>query len=188
MNISTSGVVSTVGRLAAGSALVLGTLATAGAASAETATFRDARNDALGIGADIHNVRVANERVVRIRIQHADLVRSFRSGASGTVYFDTDRAGAGPELAFVTGLYDGTDYRLVKTDGWKVLHDRPARGAYDMSLDYAKDVTRIKLSRRALGHPGRLRVAVQTAGNLDNHTVEDWYLGKHRFTGWVARG
>lgn len=201
MNVLSVGFAARTGALAAASTLALGALSMTGAGSAEvrqgsasepalpsSVVVKDARGDMLGHGADIVRVRVTNKGFVRVRIKHEDLVRSFRSGSSGTVYLDTDRSKAGPEFAFVAGLYEGTDYALVKTAGWKVLYDRPVSGFYEMSLDYVNDVTRIRLSRRALDRPGAVRVAVHTAGDLDNHTVDDWLKAPRHLTRWVARG
>lgn len=177
-----------VGRIAAVSAVALAPLGLVSPASAESAGFKDAAGDMLGHGADILRVRVANDKMVRVRIKHDNLVRSFKSGSSGTVYVDTDRSRVGPEFAFVAGLYEGADYSLQRVRKWDVVESLPLGGRYEMSLDYARDLTHIKFGRRALGSPDAVRVAVKTGGDLDNHTVEDWLRGSRKFTSWVARG
>jgi hypothetical protein len=188
MTSPTRGLLIHVGRIAAVSAVALAPLGLMSAASAASAGFNDAAGDMLGHGADILRVRVTNDKMVRVRIKHDNLVRSFRSGSSGTVYFDTDRSKAGPEFAFVAGLYEDADYSLQRVREWDVVESLPLGGRYELRLDYGDDLTHIKIGRRALGSPDAVRVAVQTGGDLDNHTVEDWLRGSRKLTPWVARG
>lgn len=172
-----------------GSAAAAFTLGVAGPATAATATFDDASGD-VAHGVDIQSVTVVNEKNVRIVIQHDDLRPSYRSGASGIVYLDTDRTQAGPEFAFAGGFFEGTDYALVRTDGWR-LRERavPLTCSYEMRLDFAEDVTRIRMSRACLDKPGKVRVAVKVAGEqADGEIVRDWLDSRREFTPWVARG
>lgn len=165
------------------------TLGLAGPAGAATMTFDDTRGD-VAHGVDLESVTVVNDRNVRVVIQHADLQRSFRSGASGTVYLDTDRSQAGPEFAFVAGFFEGTDYALARTDGWELRRRAvPLTCSYEMKLDFAADVTRIRMSRACVDHPGSVRVAVKAAGEQrDGDVVRDWLGSRREFTSWVARG
>jgi hypothetical protein len=165
------------------------TLGLAGSASAATATFADRVGD-MKHGADIASVKVVNEKNVRVVIQHADLVRSYKSGASGTVWLDTDPAKAGPEFAFVGGFFEGTDYALVRTDGWRLRHRAvPLQASYEMKLDYVNDVTRIRISRAALDRPGKVRVAVKVGGEQrDGDIVHDWLGERRALSSWVQRG
>jgi hypothetical protein len=158
-------------------------------ATAETAAFRDAHGD-MAHGADIYRVKVVNENDVRVKIRTADLVRSYKSGASAAVFLDTDPEQDGPEFAFLGGLFEGTDYALVRTNGWKVgKHPQVVRGFHTMTLDYQDDVARIRISRGALDHPGKVRVAVKTGGEQrDGDIVRDWLHGRRDFSPWVARG
>lgn len=180
------------GKAAAVTALTLGTVAAAGtAATAETRAFTDARGD-LAHGADIHEVTVTHNRVVRVTVEHEDLVRSYKSGSSIRVYLDTDRSAKGPEFAFLGGTFEGADYALVRTDGWKP-RTRAVRGSYRMDLDYAADTATIMVGRAALGDPARVRVAVKTGGemlppNSEPHNAADWLGGTRELTSWVARG
>lgn len=168
---------------------VLGLAAVSGPATAATSTFADAASD-VAHGVDIRSVKVVNEKNVRIVIQHRDLVRSYKSGASGVVYIDTDPSKDGPEFAFVGGFFSGTDYALVPTDGWKLLHRAvPLHSSYEMKLDYENDVTRIRLSRASLDRPGKVRVAVKVSGEQrDGDIVHDWLGSRRELTPWVARG
>jgi len=184
-------------RLATVSALsAVGAVALAGAAAADTSVFTDARGD-MNHGADIHRVRVVNEGQVRIKVVHDDLVRSYKSGSSVSVFVHTDRTRKGPEFVFLGGTFEGADYALLKADGWKRASDRqvPLRGGtYSMKLDYAKDTALIRIDRVVLRDPGAVRVEVKTGGELvpegdEPATTEVDWLGKRRdFTPWVKRG
>lgn len=145
----------------------------------------------IGHGVDLRAVHVDNrDTSLRIVLSHTNLRRDPRTGSSGVVYIDTDRTDKGPELAFVGGFFEGTDYQLVTTEGfgpnrWK----RPVRGFYRMVLDYKLDQTRIQISRRALGGADKVRVAVKVGGQrTDGSQVVDWLGAPRSFTRWVARG
>jgi hypothetical protein len=171
---------------AAAAAFVLGLAAPATAA---TSTFDDAHGD-VAHGVDLQSVTVVNEKNVRIVIRHADLRRSYKSGASGTVFLDTDPSAKGPEFAFTGGFFEGADYALIKTDGWKVGRRAvPLTCSYEMHLDYAHDVTRMRMSRACLDQPGKVRVAVKVGGEqADGDIVRDWLGSRRELTPWVARG
>lgn len=169
----------------------------AGAAMAATADFADARGD-MSQGADIRKVRVVNgEETLRINVRHRDLVRSYKSGSSVSVFIDTDRARTGPEYVFQAGTFEGADYALLKADGFKAANNRqvPLRGGtYIMRLDYADDVARIAIDQVVLENPGKVRVEVKTgaemvpAGTDTPSTEVDWLGTPRRFTPWVAQG
>lgn len=177
-------------------ASAMSTTVLAGAAAAETTVFRDARGD-LDHGADIHRVRVVNDEQVRVKVVHQDLVRSYKSGSSLSVFIDTDRSRRGPEFLFLGGTFEGADYALVRAKGWKAASDRQVPlhgGSYVMRLDYAKDTALVRIDRVVLGNPGAIRVEVKTGGELvpteeaPATTGVDW-LGKRRdFTPWLKRG
>jgi hypothetical protein len=164
-------------------------LATAGPVAAAERTFADRRGD-VGPGVDLQSVRVVNEKNVRVVVQHRDLVRSFRSAASMTVYLDTVPGEPGPEFALAGGLFEGTDYMLVRTDGWRL--GNPVNGPrcdYLQRIDYARDVSRIRISRACLDQPGRVRVAVVAgAEDRQGRTVTDWLVARRHLTAWVPRG
>ncbi|MGH3363552.1 MAG: hypothetical protein ACRDOW_02395 [Nocardioidaceae bacterium] len=168
----------------------------AGAASAETRVFKDERGD-MAHGADIHRVRVVNDKQVRVNVVHRDLRRSYKSGSSITVFIDTDRQRKGPEFVFLGGTFEGSDYALLKAKGWKRSGDQQVPlhgGSYIMKVDYAEDVARIRFDRAVLGNPKAVRVEVKTGGEHvpqgeEPATTEKDWLGQPRdFTRWVKRG
>ena len=184
-------------RLATVSALSgIGAVALAGAAAADTTVFQDAKGD-MSHGADIQRVRVVNEDQVKIKVVHRDLVRSYKSGSSISVFIDTDRARKGPEFVFLGGTFEGSDYALLKADGWKRASDRqvPLRGGtYSMRVNYVEDTATIRIDRAVLQDPGAVRVEVKTGGEMvpegdEPATTEVDWLGQPRdFAPWVKRG
>ena len=168
-----------------------------GTAAAETAAFPDTRGD-MTQGADIRSVRVVNgEQTLRVAVRHRDLVRSFRSGSSLSVFLDTDRTRSGPEFVFTGGTFEGADYALLEADGFRAAGTRqvPLRGGtYLMRVDYVEDVARIVIDQVVLGDPGRVRVEVKTGAEMvpadgaEPSTEVDWLGTPRRFTPWVTRG
>lgn len=175
---------------ATGAAVVGGILAFGGAAAAATTTVTPDTVGDMAHGADIETVKLVNDKRVRVVIKTADLVRSYKSGAGVKVYIDTDPTDAGPEYALLGGMFEGTDYALVRTDGWKVgKYPTAVNKFYIMTLDYENDVARIGISRAALGRPDDVRIAVRTSGEQnDGDFVHDWLGERRQFTPWVARG
>jgi hypothetical protein len=156
-------------------------------ASAEVRTFQDAKGD-VAHGVDVWSVKVTNRKLVRVDIQHDNLVRSFRSGASAAVFLDTDRDRPGPEFVLGSGLFHGTDYQLSKARRWKAV-GAPLTCNHALSLDYAADVTHLRFGRKCLGNPEDVRVAVKAAGERRNgDIVVDWLGGRRQLTAWVGRG
>ena len=106
------------------------------------------------------------------------------------MFLDTDRTEAGPEFVFSAGLTDGTDFALVR-GGWG---DGGARVegedcSYRQRLDYAADVSRIRIERSCLGDPDAVRVAIRVDGTTrDRQPRRDWLHGHRTWTRWVARG
>ena len=177
--------------LAAAGVALAAFVGTAAPALAATSTFQDAKAD-VAHGVDVESVKVVNEKNVRIEVQHADLVKSWRSGASMTVFLDTDRSEPGPEYAFPSVLFSGGDYGLIPTrgDGWGFGRRAvPMTCSYELNLDFAEDVSRIRIARGCLDDPGEVRVAVKAAGTRAGGTiVTDWLGGRRQLTEWVTRG
>lgn len=173
----------------------LGAALLAGPAAAQTAVFSDAKGD-VDVGADIWRVRVVNDDQVRVKVVHRNLVRSFRSGSSLSIFFDTDRHRRGPEYVFQGGTYEGTNYALLPAEGWRaaVGHAEPMRCGYVMRLDYVRNTALVRIDRGCLGDPGAVRVEVKTGGEhvaapgQPPTTQVDWLGRPRQFTSWVRRG
>lgn len=168
--------------------LTLGLTAPAQAASIGVKDPQDTSH-----GSDLRAVHVRNgaHRVV-VTTNHTNLRRDPASGSGGAVYVDTDRRDAGPEFVFVGGYFAGTDYQLLETEGfgWKKWGD-PVYGFHEMKIDYANEQVRMRMSRKALDRPRKVRVAVRVAGTRSDGTSKglvDWLGAKRSFTQWVARG
>ena len=159
----------------------------AGPAFAAERTVSDA--DDLGPGVDLRRARIVDDAAVRVVTRHDDL-RPFAGSAGLRVFLDTDRTEAGPEFVFSAGLTDGTDFALVR-GGWG---DGGARVegedcSYRQRLDYAADVSRIRIARSCLGDPDAVRVAIRVDGTTrDGQPRRDWLHGHRTWTRWVARG
>ena len=173
--------------VAAAAALALGGFAApANAASIGVTDPADANH-----GVDLRAVRVVNgDKNLRIVLNHANLRRSPKSAAGGAVYIDTDPADKGPEFVFVGGYFEGTDYQLLRTEGFGVKKWKGVvSGFHIMTLDYDKEQTRMRMSRKAIGGAGKVRVAVKVSGERKDGTdVVDWLGEPRSFTPWVARG
>ena len=162
----------------------------AGSASAEQFGIDDPHDSSHG--SDLHALHVRNAgENVDVTTHHADLRRAPSTGSAGTIYVDTDRRDRGPEYVFVGGFYEGTDYRLLETEGFgrSAWGDSIEHGDYIMRVSYAKDRVRIRMSRAALGNPDDVRVAVRISGTTkDGSSVVDWAGKPRSFTPWIARG
>lgn len=162
----------------------------AGPASAEQFGIDDPQEASHGSDLLALQVRNAGENV-DVTTKHADLRRSPATGSAGTIYVDTDRDDRGPEYVFVGGFYEGTDYRLLETEGFgqSAWGDSIEHGDYIMRVSYAKDRVRIRMSRAALGNPDDVRVAVRISGTTkDGSSVVDWAGKPRRFTPWIEHG
>lgn len=147
--------------------------------------------DDVNHGVDLRAVNVVhNDKSLKIVLNHTNLRPSPKSGAGGAVYLDTDPADKGPELVFVGGYFEGTDYQLLHTEGfgvknWKGVVD----GFHILRLDYDKEQTRMRISRAALGAVDSVRVAVRVSGERrDGTQVVDWLGDPRSYTPWVSRG
>ncbi len=180
----------TIARIAAltTATLALGTAAPAGADSIGVRDPQDTFH-----GSDLRSVHVENSgsRIV-VTTTHTNLRRDPATGSGGAVYLDTDRSDKGPEFVFVGGYFRGTDYQLLHTEGFgHRTWGAPVEGSHRMTVDYADEQVRMRMSRRALGHPGRVRVAVRVAGTRADGSSDglvDWLGEPRSFTQWVARG
>ena len=180
----------TIASTAALSAAAL-TLGFAGPANASSIGVKDPEDTFHG--SDLRAVQLNNgDHNVVVVTSHSNLRRDPKAGSSGAVYLDTDRSDKGPEFVFVGGYFEGTDYQLLHTEGFgRKNWGAPADGTYEMTIDYAKDRVRMRISRETLGKPGKVRVAVRVSGTRTDGTstgLVDWLGEPRSFTQWVAKG
>jgi hypothetical protein len=168
------------------------TLGLAGPAHAELYGIDDPQDTFHG--SDIRALQIRNgQENLYVTTYHSDLRRDPATGSGGRIYVDTDRNDAGPEYVFVAGFTRGTDYQLLRTEGFAVEKwGKPvANGDYIMRVRYAKDRVQFRMSRAALGTPGAVRVAAVASGTRTDgtsHGLVDWVGERRSFTPWIARG
>lgn len=167
------------------------TLGVSGPANAASIGVEDPKDTSHG--SDLRAVQLKHrDNNVVVVTSHTNLRRDPRTGSSGVVYLDTDPGDRGPEFVFVGGYFEGTDYQFVQTEGFG--HKKwgaPVVGSYEMTVNYSKDRVRMRMSRKALGNPDQVRVAVRVGGTRKDGTSDglvDWLGEPRSFTRWVAQG
>ncbi|GAB3022210.1 hypothetical protein GCM10011376_27410 [Nocardioides flavus (ex Wang et al. 2016)] len=165
------------------------TLAQLAPAHADGIGVKDPKD--LAHGVDLRSVQVEHKaRSIVVTTTHTDLRPSFRTGASGSVFLDTDPSDPGPEYVFAGGYFMGTDYQLLAIEGFAGTREgTPVDGSYVMRIDYDRDHVRMRIAREALGSPDEVRVAVKVAGSRPDggNTRRDWLGEPRSFTEWVAQ-
>ena len=167
-------------------------LALAAPAHAERYGVDDPRDTSHGSDVTSLSVRNAGESI-DITTTHRNLRRDPATGSAAVVYLDTDRGDRGPEFVFVAGLYEGTDYTLLRTEGFGLKQwGAPLRHAdYLLKVDYAKDTARFRIHRPGVGNPDEVRVGVRVSGTRSDGTsrgLVDWVGHKNGFTPWIEHG
>lgn len=166
------------------------TLSQLAPASADAIGVKDPAD--LDHGVDLRSIVVDHgaEDVV-LTTTHENLRRSFRTGSAGAVYLDTDEQDAGPEYVFVGAYFEGSDYQLLRTEGFGHRNwGRTVKGSYRMGLNYVKDHVRMRIARETIGSPEQVRVAVRVSGTRRDGTsrgLVDWLGEPRSFTEWVAQ-
>lgn len=172
----------------AAAALTISLTGTTTAAHAQSAGMKDA--DDIAHGVDLRSVHVQNtDTFLRVTTTHTNLRRDPKTGAAGAVYLDTNPKDKGPELVFVSGYFSGTDYQLLKTEGFRSSQwGDPVQANSSLHLDYVNEKVIMRLSRAAVGADD-VRVAVRVAGLRNDGTpVVDWLRKPRSFTAWIERG
>ena len=139
-------------------------------------------------GVDVLAMTVRNGKTnVNVITVHDDLRRAPSTGSGVSIFIDTDKHDRGPEYVFVGGLFEGTDYILLETEGFsqKSWGQPVENGDYILRVNYRTDEARVRMSRAALGNPGAVRVVMRAAGSSG---AVDWVSQKRVFSPWIARG
>ena len=126
-------------QLAAG-ALVAGIALLGAPAYAESMSAGDPA-DATASLYDIRKVS-ANHQDTKlvVEVKVTDLLLESDGGpASMSLFIDTDRSQAGPELRLGTGLQTGTDYQLVRMKNWRAVGE-PLTCGHKVKLVADKDI------------------------------------------------
>lgn len=178
---------SATARILAVAALTLGLLGLAGAANAERYSIDDPA-DATGSRNDVYGLTIAHgEKRVRFVIAVDDLRP--RASAGATLFLDTDPQDKGPEYALGTGLSSGTDYALVRVEGWEDRDGRILGCDYDLRLKYRADVVVGSIKRGCLKNPDTVAASVKMVDTADgSHPIRDWAPGKKKFGLAVSAG
>ena len=157
-------------------------------AAAEQASYADPAD--VG-GASLNELRrvTVDHRAERlaVRVKVTDLRRTSEAGSAGlTIRIDTRASRPGPEFRLTTGLYDGTDYQLMRVrDGESV--GEPLSCSHDVHLGYRTDVVRFRAARICLGQPQQVRVGVKMTDLYDgSHPVTDWLGEAGSYTSWLT--
>jgi len=172
--------------LAAATTTVIALLA--GPAAAERASYPDPAD--LG-GASLNDIRRVtvdhSDAGLAVRVKVTDLRRHSEEGPAGlTIRIDTRSAARGPEYRLTTGLYEGTDYQLVRMRHRHPVGE-PLSCDHSVHLGFASDVVRFQAAPECLGSPDRVRVGVKMVDLYDgSHPVTDWLGAAGSWTDWLA--
>ena len=156
-------------------------LVVAGAAHADTAAFEDPVGDSTSV--DISQVRVAHENAVKVN------VRSAVPLAAGQVYSFWIDTGRGPRPTFHVSFRANSDFSdslgVVRSFGRRTTRVVRCPGMRAHADMFDEAPVSLRIPRRCIGDPKRVRVAVQfedeTTGSVD------WAPERRTFTPWVAR-
>lgn len=165
-------------------------VAALGPASAEQASYADPADVGGASLNDLRRVAVnhsADRLAVRVKV--TDLRRTSEAGPAGlTIRIDTRSGRPGPEYRLTTGLYEGTDYQLMRMRDGKAVGE-PLSCDHTVRLGFATDVVRFSADRACLGSPERARVSVKMTDLYDgSHPVTDWLGEPGSWTSWLAAG
>ena len=158
-----------------------GVLAVPGAAHAGTGVFDDPVGDSIGV--DVARVRVVHENAVKVS------VRSAVPLAVAQVYSFWIDTGRGPRPTYRVSFranagFDGS-LGVVRSFGQRPSHFVRCPGMRARADIFEDAPVSLRIPRRCLGDPRRVRVAVRFEDESTGST--DWAPGRRTFTPWVAR-
>lgn len=155
-------------------------------AQAATTVVRDG-GDAPSL-TDIQKVRVRHtDRQVQVRVTFPDLRRRAQAGL--TMFFDSNPDARGPERGIGLPLFSGADFAMFRMRGWRFVGDEPVDCSYGADYRWRRDVLVLTARRGCFGRPDEIRVGMRMRDLADgSHPVNDWLIGRRRFTEWVPSG
>jgi hypothetical protein len=174
-------------RILAAAGLTIGLLGLAAPAHAERYSVDDPA-DASGSRNDIYGLTVTHGQE---RVKFSILVDDLRrvSSAGATLFLNTNPDDPGPEYALGTGLSSGTDYALVRVEGWRSPGSDPLNCDYHLRLGYRADVVSGWISRACLKKPATVAAAVKMVDAADpSHLIRDWAPATRKFGLAIAPG
>ena len=123
-------------------------VATLAPASAEQASYADPADVGGASLNDIRRVAVKHETDrFAVRVKVTELRRRSEAGPAGlTIRIDTRSGRPGPEYRLTTGLYEGTDYQLMRMRDGKAVGE-PLSCDHTVRLGFATDVVRFSADR-----------------------------------------
>ena len=170
---------------------ILAAVTAAGLMAGPARADRSGQSDPADLGGaslnDIRRVTVDHGSLsLTVRVRVIDLRRHSDAGPAGlNIRLDTRRGEPGPEYLLMTGMYDGTDYQLVRVRDRRPVGD-PLTCDHSVHLGYRTDTVRFEASRRCLATPRRVRVGVKMTDMYDgSHPVTDWLGEPGSWTGWL---
>ena len=157
---------------------------------APTATYADVQvsidaHDDTSSSVDIWRVRVDNSTAFRNRVVVGVQQDRVRIGDSIDIFFDTRPRDPGPE--FWLGGSVASEYLMRHAERWRHLGPPVnARCGYRLRINESTDRSRAVVSRRCLGSPGKVRVAVKVTRGTPG-TSHDWAKAPRTWLPWVRR-
>ena len=154
------------------------------AAFADVQVSTDAHND-TGSSVDIWKVRVDNSTAHRSKVVVGVQQDRVRIGDSIDIFFDTRKRDPGPE--FWLGAYVASEYLMRHAERWRDLGPPVNTGCgYRLRINERTDRSRAVVSRRCLGYPSKVRVAVKVTRGTPG-TSHDWAKAPRTWLPWVRR-
>jgi hypothetical protein len=153
-------------------------------AQADVRRFIDARDDTPS-SVDIWAVAVDNATAhpgkVVVRVRQDDV--TFED--SITIYLDTRADDPGPEYAIAGAT--GSEYYLRRLERWGGPGRLVPYGCGDrLKIHETIDFSRAVLPRKCIGHPTKVRVAVEVERGYPVRT-RDWAKARRTWLPWVLR-
>jgi hypothetical protein len=169
------------GRALAVSVVAIALVVPAGSAHADITAYDDPVGDSTGV--DISRVRIVHRNAVTVRVTSAvplDVDQTY------TFWVDTGRGPGRPtyRVSFVANAGFDDALGVVGSFGERPSRFVRCRGMRARADMFADDPVSLRIPRRCLGDPKRVRVAVRFADGTTGGV--DWAPARRTFGPWVA--